>query len=132
QEASVPSAAAAGRLHHALQIASGRRRHACSVVLHTVVATLGKLRRSPRMPMPLAKPQHRSIAVAIVLASSLAACATTNRGKSEAAPLGEVFGAEDTYSRSYPASPVVACEAARRALLGQGYVISKMAPEALE
>lgn len=83
--------------------------------------------------MPLAKPRPRSIAPALLLAvaASLAACATKG-GKSEAAPLGEVFGAEDTYSRSYPVPPAIACEAARRALLGQGYAIGKLEVASLE
>lgn len=66
-----------------------------------------------------------------MLLATLAACGS-GRHKAEAPPLGETFGAEDTYSRSYPATPVVACEAARRALLGQGYVIGKQAAESLE
>lgn len=66
-----------------------------------------------------------------VLASSLAACGF-NRGKEAPPPLGETFGAEDTYSRSYPVAPASACEAARRALLGQGYVVGKATVDALE
>ncbi|WP_187775689.1 DUF2242 domain-containing protein [Luteimonas suaedae] len=81
--------------------------------------------------MPSAKRFHRPIALAVVLATSLAAC-SSNRSKSQAPPLGEVFGAEDTYSRSYPVAPAVACEAARRALLGQGYLIGRIAPETVE
>ncbi len=73
----------------------------------------------------------RSLTLALVLTASLSAC-SSNRSKDEPAPLGETFGAEDTYSRSYAVAPPVACEATRRALLGQGYVISKMAPEAVE
>jgi hypothetical protein len=76
-------------------------------------------------------PTCRSIALAVVAAVALSACAS-GRSRSEAPPLGEVFGAEDTYSRSYAAPPDVACEAARRALLGQGYIIRNAAPESLE
>ena len=61
----------------------------------------------------------------------LAACGS-NRSRSQAAPLGEVFGADDTYSRTYQVAPDVACEATRRALLGQGYIIRVMASESLE
>jgi hypothetical protein len=68
---------------------------------------------------------------ALVFALVLAACGGT-RHKAEAPPLGETFGAEDTYSRTYGAAPATACEATRRALLGQGYVIAKQADEALE
>ena len=46
--------------------------------------------------------------------------------------MGENVGSDDTYSRSYAVAPSTACEATRRALLGQGYVIGKMAPEAVE
>ncbi len=73
----------------------------------------------------------RSITFALVLATSLAACGS-NRSKEPPPPLGETFGAEDTYSRSYAVTPSIACEATRRALLGQGYVIGKRAPEAVE
>lgn len=76
-------------------------------------------------------PSCRSIAVAALAVLVLAACGP-NRSRSEAPPLGEVFGAEDTYSRSYPVAPGVACEATRRALLGQGYIIKLMAAESLE
>jgi hypothetical protein len=65
------------------------------------------------------------------VAASLVACGSS-RSKSEAPPLGETFGAEDTYSRIFDVTPTVACEATRRALLGQGYVIGKMAPDTLE
>lgn len=81
------------------------------------------MRRSP--------PPHRTIVLAALVVLVLAACGS-NRLRSQAAPLGEVFGADDTYSRTYPAAPEVACEATRRALLGQGYIIKLMAPESLE
>ncbi len=68
--------------------------------------------------------------LAAALVSSLVACG--NRTREEPPPLGETFGAEDTYSRNYPASSAVACEAARRALLGQGYVIGDATGETLE
>ncbi|MGJ4730147.1 DUF2242 domain-containing protein [Luteimonas sp. SDU101] len=64
-------------------------------------------------------------------ALALVACGK-DRLRSQAPPLGEVFGAEDTYSRSYPVAPAVACEATRRALLGQGYIIRRMDEDSLE
>ncbi len=79
-------------------------------------------------PRPL---RHFPLAIAAILAASLTACGSS-RNKAEAPPLGETFGAEDTYSRGYAALPAIACEATRRALLGQGYVIASRAPEALE
>ncbi|WP_202843401.1 DUF2242 domain-containing protein [Luteimonas saliphila] len=81
--------------------------------------------------MSSATPFRRSLAVAVVLAWSLAACGS-RQDKSEPPPLGETFGPEDTYSRTYPVAPATACEATRRALLGQGYVIGKSATDALE
>lgn len=61
----------------------------------------------------------------------LAAC-SARRHTPEAPPLGETFGAEDTYARHFAAPPWTACEAARRALLGQGYVIGRHANETVE
>jgi hypothetical protein len=82
--------------------------------------------------MPSANPFIRSITLALVLAASLTACGSSQTKKEEPAPLGETFGAEDTYSRSYDVPPSTACEATRRALLGQGYVIGKMTPGTVE
>lgn len=76
-------------------------------------------------------PTSRPFAFAVFAVALLAACSSAGH-KSEAPPLGETFGAEDTYSRSYPVQPATACEATRRALLGQGYVIAKHVTEALE
>ena len=76
------------------------------------------------------RPTCRSATLAVVLTAALVACGW-NR-KAEPPPSGETFGAEDTYSRAYPVPPATACEATRRALLGQGYVISKAGPDALE
>ena len=78
--------------------------------------------------------RRRSTAPAVLALAAvfvLAACGS-KRSRSEAPPLGEVFGAEDTYSRSYPVAPDVACEATRRALLGQGYIIKQATTESLE
>ncbi len=77
------------------------------------------------------RPTFRPFAVSLFVVACLAAC-SSGGNKSEAPPLGEMFGAEDTYSRSYPVVPATACEATRRALLGQGYVIAKQVAEALE
>lgn len=48
------------------------------------------------------------------------------------APLQEHFGSGDTYSRLFDAPPEHTCEAARRALLSQGYVIGAAAKEQIE
>jgi hypothetical protein len=44
----------------------------------------------------------------------------------------EDFGSVTTYSRLFDATPVETCEASRRALLSQGYVISSSAKEMVE
>ncbi|RQO80772.1 DUF2242 domain-containing protein [Acidovorax sp. FJL06] len=44
----------------------------------------------------------------------------------------ENFGSVATYSRLFDATPVQACEASRRALLSQGYVISSSATDLVE
>lgn len=73
----------------------------------------------------------RRFAGAVAILACLAGCG--HGGKKEPpAPLGETFGAEDTYSRSYDAPPAAACEAARRALLGQGYVIGSAGADSLQ
>ena len=73
----------------------------------------------------------RSVVLAELCVSSLAACGWGG-SKEPPPPLGETFGAEDTYSRTFPVAPEVACEATRRALLGQGYVIGSATAESLE
>ena len=59
-------------------------------------------------------------------AAALAGCASIHP-----APIGmqESFQSASTYSRTYAATDVQTCEAARRTLLSQGYVISMAAPE---
>lgn len=112
-----------------ISIVSGDAVFSC---LARAVATLGGYPGKSDISLMLSPHVFsRSIALALVLAASLAACGS-NRTKEEPAPLGETFGAEDTYSRIYAVEPSIACEATRRALLGQGYVIGKMAPEAVE
>ena len=82
--------------------------------------------------MPTMRCRSTALAViALAAALTLAACGS-KRSRSEAPPLGEVFGAEDPYSRRYPVEPTVACEATRRALLGQGYIIKQATAESLE
>jgi hypothetical protein len=63
-----------------------------------------------------------------LLAAGLAACST-------AAPLlhhKEQFGVTSAHSRAYRASPAAACEAARRALLSQGYLVSAAKSDLVE
>ena len=63
-----------------------------------------------------------------LLATGLAAC-------SSAPPLvheQERFATTSAYSQTYPASPSATCEAARRALLSQGYLIGSAKSDAVE
>ena len=55
------------------------------------------------------------------LAASLAACSWVDRA---ARPEPEQFGSTTTHSRNYAAGGRATCEAARRALLSQGYVVT--------
>jgi hypothetical protein len=75
----------------------------------------------------------RSVALRGAVASAalalLAGCVT---------PQGKVFGVQEdfgsvaTYSRMYDATPQQTCEAARRALLSQGYIVVTHNPELVE
>ncbi|HYM87290.1 MAG TPA: DUF2242 domain-containing protein [Pseudoxanthomonas sp.] len=69
------------------------------------------------------------VAIACVL---LASCGTTRTPKPAPLFMEESFDADDIYSRSYVVSPARACEAARRALLGQGYVVTRASAETVE
>ena len=63
----------------------------------------------------------RSASLALMLSALLGACAGTRPG----APFQrEAFELGDTYSRAFKTTEAQACEAARRALLSQGYVVS--------
>jgi len=76
---------------------------------------------------------YRTVTNCFALAILLTSAGCGLRGaKQEPPPSGETFGADDTYSRVYSVAPGPACEASRRALLGQGYVISKAGPDAVE
>lgn len=70
-----------------------------------------------------ASPVLRTAAVALA-AVLLAACGG-KQAQTRPALLGETFEFDDMYSRSFETTPSVACEAARRALLGQGYVVAR-------
>lgn len=69
------------------------------------------------------------------LALALAACTGLGRGagKHESMPkVEEKFGSAATYSRLFDATPAQTCEAARRALLSQGYLVNKLDREGVE
>lgn len=63
----------------------------------------------------------------MLLGALLAGCGgmSTSAEKSRKVYQGESFAAEETFSRLFDANVDATCEAARRALLSQGYVISK-------
>jgi len=65
-------------------------------------------------------PSRRSLPVAAALLSVLAGCTTTKVSTFQR----EEFEPGNTYSRSFAANDAQTCEAARRALLSQGYVVS--------
>ena len=73
---------------------------------------------------PKYRPTPFLCAIAAVL---LAACASPRQGVFQ----DEAFGETTTYSRSFRASPAQTCEAARRSLLSQGYVITSARPEGI-
>lgn len=50
----------------------------------------------------------------------------------KAFPLQEKFGSTATYSRLFDATPAQTCEAARRALLSQGYIINTFRTDLVE
>jgi hypothetical protein len=64
---------------------------------------------------------------AIAAALLLTACATSRQGVYQ----NEAFGETNTYSHVYSSTPSETCEAARRALMSQGYVITLAKPEAI-
>ncbi len=55
-----------------------------------------------------------------LLATGLVACSTKNGAKFQP----EEFGSTTTHARNYASAPSATCEAARRALLSQGFVIN--------
>ncbi|WP_350615992.1 DUF2242 domain-containing protein [Pseudomonas sp. HY7a-MNA-CIBAN-0227] len=66
----------------------------------------------------------RALSVALVLAGA-AGCSSPKTAIYE----HENFDDSGTFSRDYPVSDVAACEAARRALLSQGYIITSSDPK---
>ncbi|NVZ71192.1 DUF2242 domain-containing protein [Pseudomonas costantinii] len=66
----------------------------------------------------------RSLGLALVLAGA-AGCSSPKTAIYE----HENFDDSGTFSRDYPVSDVAACEAARRALLSQGYIITSSDPK---
>ena len=73
----------------------------------------------------------RTLVLSALLAVLPGACSTD--GGSKAQPSAhEAFDSANTYSRSYDHSPAQACEAARRALLSQGFVVGRAEDDVVE
>ena len=72
----------------------------------------------------------RGVAAAGALAAAVVALAGCASVRTFAVP--ENFGSVTTYSRLFDATPQQTCEAARRALLSQGYIISIQQTELVE
>ena len=67
----------------------------------------------------------RAVLGTLCLAALLAGCASNG----EVLAPQEKFGSVSTYSRLFDATPAQTCEAARRALLSQGYIINTTTPD---
>ena len=72
----------------------------------------------------LGAPRYALLMAALV--ASLSGCSTS---KKTAIYDHETFGESQTFSRTYPVTDVASCEAARRALLSQGYIITSSDPK---
>lgn len=73
----------------------------------------------------------RTFALSALLAILPGAC-TTDGGSKAQPSAHEAFDSANTYSRSYDHSPAQACEAARRALLSQGFVVGRAEDDVVE
>lgn len=65
--------------------------------------------------------RNASATLGLLLAAGLSGCA----GKGDTMLVRESFNSDNTYSRSFDTTAAAACEAARRALLSQGYIVSR-------
>lgn len=81
------------------------------------------------MPLPIGRRVMSAIALCAV--TLLAGCATTGSVPVFYGPQ-EKFGSVATYSRLFDATPAQTCEASRRALLSQGYLINTTTAEMVE
>ncbi len=71
-------------------------------------------------------------AIGGLFALTAAALSGCGGSKGDSMLMRESFNSEDTYSRSFDVAPAQACEAARRALLSQGYVVAKADADSVE
>lgn len=70
-----------------------------------------------------------ALALAVAAGAGLAGCATRQAND---LVMRESFSSTQTYSRSVAVTPDQACEAGRRALLSQGYVVGKATADTVE
>ncbi|QXZ11364.1 DUF2242 domain-containing protein [Comamonas sp. Y33R10-2] len=70
-----------------------------------------------------------NLGLASLLVGLLSGCAIT---KTAHEPLDETFDSSSTFSRGFDATPAQTCEAARRALLSQGYIATARTQELVE
>lgn len=73
----------------------------------------------------------RTFFLPALAAAMLGACSTGGGSKSQPSA-HEAFDSSTTYSRSFDHSPAQACEAARRALLSQGFVVGRAEADVVE
>jgi len=86
--------------------------------------------RTLNIPTLSRPPFQRLLALAgTFLAILVTGCTSTKPARPT---LQEKFGSEETFSRLMPAPPAQSCEAARRALLSQGYILVKSQPDLID
>lgn len=78
------------------------------------------------MPVP------RTILLPLLMAATLGGCAMGGGSRKPEPSAYEAFDSSTTYSRSFDHSPAQACEAARRALLSQGFVVGRAEADVVE
>ena len=80
---------------------------------------------------------HRMVMICGIYSSVVGLSACGSWGKAKETPkavpqVQEKFGSSATFSRMFDATPAQTCEAARRALLSQGYIVNKAEKEMVE
>ena len=86
----------------------------------------------PALLLPATMSRFPLIPLTALFACALLAGCASAPPKSSPMFIDESFDADSIYSRAFEATPAVACEAARRALLGQGYVVTRATGETVE
>ena len=76
--------------------------------------------------------RHRALAATGLAAATAALAGCVSASAPKTFEVQEDFGSVSTYSRMFDATPAQTCEASRRALLSQGYVISSSRTDMVE